>query len=188
MLDYDFPPPSGQALGLSLAAGPSPLRGEGYCLAAGRRPRRHLPEVEHPPVHLVLAVDTSAAMRWGGRLDMVRSAPRAACPAAPSGRPALPDRLQRRGPRGDPGRWPRRVRSIRSGHAIAQGGRVEQRGGRPGQGVSARRTAGSGQPAGCPHRALDRRRAGPVAGVGPAHCGRGRPRRPATPSNCTSST
>ena len=74
-LDYDFPPPSnGRALGLSLAAGPSPLRGEGYCLLQVGVQARHLPEVEHPPVHLVLVADTSAAMRWGGRLDMVRAA------------------------------------------------------------------------------------------------------------------
>ena len=73
-LDYDFPPPSGQALGLSLAAGPSPLRGEGYCLVQIGVQARHLPEEQHPPMHLVLVADTSAAMRWGGRLDMVRHA------------------------------------------------------------------------------------------------------------------
>jgi Ca-activated chloride channel family protein len=35
---------------------------------------QHLAQPQRGPIHLVLAADTSAAMRWGGRLDMLRRA------------------------------------------------------------------------------------------------------------------
>jgi Ca-activated chloride channel family protein len=73
-VDYGFPQPTGQALGLSLAAGPSPFGGEGLCLLQVGVQAKHLPQQPHPPLRLVLAVDTSANMVWGGRMDMVRRA------------------------------------------------------------------------------------------------------------------
>ncbi len=74
-MDYAFPPPpSQQALGLSLAAGPSPFGTPGLCLLQVGVQARQVAEQPHPPVHLVLAVDVSGALRWGGRVDMVRRA------------------------------------------------------------------------------------------------------------------
>ena len=74
-VDYGFPQPS--------AAGPGAFPGrrdrrrfggEGLCLLQIGVQAGHVAPRPHPPVHLVLAVDTSANMRWGGRMDMVRRA------------------------------------------------------------------------------------------------------------------
>ena len=73
-VDYGFPQPAGQALGLSMAAGPSPFGGEGLWLLQVGVQARHVTQPSHPPLYLVLAVDTSANMRWGGRMEMVRRA------------------------------------------------------------------------------------------------------------------
>ncbi len=73
-VDYGFPQPTQEALELSLAGGPSPFGGEGlYLLQVGVQ-AGHVAPRQRPPVHLVLAVDTSANMRWHGRIDMVRRA------------------------------------------------------------------------------------------------------------------
>jgi len=73
-VDYEFPSPSRRALGLSAAAGPSPFGNPGLKMlqigVQARQPR----DQQHPPVRLVLAVDVSASMRWGGRLEMIRRA------------------------------------------------------------------------------------------------------------------
>jgi Ca-activated chloride channel family protein len=73
-VDYGFTPPAHEALELSLAAGPSPFGGAGLCLLQVGVQAGHVPARQRPAVHLVLAVDTSANMRWNGCLDMVRRA------------------------------------------------------------------------------------------------------------------
>lgn len=73
-IDYGFPRPQKWALGLSTAAGPSPFGGPGLRLLQVGVQARDFPDRVHPAVHLVLTVDTSASMRWGGRLEMVRMA------------------------------------------------------------------------------------------------------------------
>lgn len=71
-VDYEFPAASRQSLGLSTAAGPSPFRGPGFWLMQIGVQASQLPAGKHPPMYLVLAVDVSASMRWGGRLEMIR--------------------------------------------------------------------------------------------------------------------
>jgi hypothetical protein len=71
-VDYEFPPPKGQALGLSTAAGPSPFGGPDLRLMQIGVQARQQQTNEHPPMYLILAVDVSASMRWGGRLAMIR--------------------------------------------------------------------------------------------------------------------
>ena len=73
-VDYGFTPPAHEALELSLTAGPSPFGGEGLCLLQVGVQAGHVPPQQRGPVHLVLAIDTSANMRWNGCLDMVRRA------------------------------------------------------------------------------------------------------------------
>jgi Ca-activated chloride channel homolog len=73
-VDYDYPRPDRQPLGISVAVAPSPFRGEGaYLLQIGVQ-AREIPDEHRSPVHLVLAVDNSGSMRWGGRATMVRKA------------------------------------------------------------------------------------------------------------------
>ena len=73
-VDYEFPYPTQQPLGLSVAGGPAPLGGQGFQLLQVGVQAARLQMVEHAPVCLVLAVDVSASMRWGSRLDMIRQA------------------------------------------------------------------------------------------------------------------
>ena len=73
-VDYEFPYPTQQPLGLSVAGGPAPLSGQGFQLLQVGVQAARLQTVEHAPVCLVLAVDVSASMRWGSRLDMIRQA------------------------------------------------------------------------------------------------------------------
>ena len=73
-IDYSWPAPHGQPLGLSVAGGPSPFVWEGFHLFQIGVQAADSPTVQRPPVRLVLAIDVSASMRWGGRLDMVRGA------------------------------------------------------------------------------------------------------------------
>lgn len=73
-VDYEFPRPENEALELAMAMGPSPFGGEGmYLLQVGVQ-SRPFQDRERPPAYLVLAVDVSASMRWGGRLETVRRA------------------------------------------------------------------------------------------------------------------
>lgn len=72
--DYGFPAPRGKPLELWVGAGPSPFGGEGLTLMQVGIQARGPAGAKRPPVHLILAADTSASMRWGGRLDMVRRA------------------------------------------------------------------------------------------------------------------
>ena len=70
-VDYGFPVASRQALGLSTAAGPSPFGGPGLWLMQIGVQAGQLPAGKRQPTYLVLAVDLSASMRWGGRLEMI---------------------------------------------------------------------------------------------------------------------
>jgi len=76
----EFPEPKRQPVGLSVAAGPSPFGGEGLTLLQIGVQGRRIRDDKHPPVHLVLVVDTSASMRWGGRLEAVQRALRKLVP------------------------------------------------------------------------------------------------------------
>jgi Ca-activated chloride channel family protein len=71
-VDYEFPPPTREALELSTAAGPSPFGSPGLWLMQVGVQARQLQADQHPPMRLVLVVDVSASMRWGGRLEMIR--------------------------------------------------------------------------------------------------------------------
>jgi len=73
-VDYGFARPRRAALGLSTAAGPSPFGGQELSLLQIGVQAKDLTSQEHAPSHLVLAVDVSASMRWGGRLEMIRRA------------------------------------------------------------------------------------------------------------------
>ncbi len=85
-MDYQFPRPKQRAVELHTAAGSSPF-GYNYPISVqgtirNVRPQmlqigvraRDLDRRQHAPVHLVLLVDVSASMCWGGRLEMTRDA------------------------------------------------------------------------------------------------------------------
>lgn len=71
-VDYGFPVPKQQAVGLSVAAGPSPFGDPGLRLIQIGVQARELEAGSHDSQHLVFALDVSASMRWGGRLEMIR--------------------------------------------------------------------------------------------------------------------
>lgn len=73
-VDYNFPKPTDQSLGLIVAGGPSPISGEGFCLLQVGVQARQIDDGKHAPLHLVLLVDTSTSMRWGSRMEIVRRA------------------------------------------------------------------------------------------------------------------
>jgi len=73
-VDYDFPPPKRGVLGVTTAAGVSPFGAKGVSLLQIGVQARELADHKHSPTHLVLAIDVSASMRWGGRLEMIRRA------------------------------------------------------------------------------------------------------------------
>jgi Ca-activated chloride channel family protein len=73
-VDYNFPKPTHQDLGLIVAGGPSPIRREGYCLLQVGVQARQSENIKHDPVHFVLLIDTSTNMRWGSRVEIVRRA------------------------------------------------------------------------------------------------------------------
>ncbi len=73
-VDYNFPKPKQQSLGLIVAGGPSPIGGEGYCLFQVGVQARQADNMKHAPVHLVLLIDTSTSMLWGSRMEIVRRA------------------------------------------------------------------------------------------------------------------
>ena len=73
-VDYKFPKPKHQALGLTVAGGPSPISGEGFCLLQVGVQARQTNHAQHPPLHLVLLIDASTSMRWGSRMEIVRRA------------------------------------------------------------------------------------------------------------------
>jgi Ca-activated chloride channel family protein len=73
-VDYKYPAPTKQPLGVTVAAGPSPFGGEGLTLLQIGVQGRQFRDDKRTPVHLVLTVDVSASMRQGGRLDMLPQA------------------------------------------------------------------------------------------------------------------
>ena len=73
-VDYHFPKPTNQSLGLIVAGGPSPISGEGFCLLQVGVQARQTDDAKHAPLHLVLLIDTSTSMRWGSRMEIVRRA------------------------------------------------------------------------------------------------------------------
>lgn len=73
-IDYAFPAPRRQPLAVHVAAGPSPFGGEGLTLLQIGVQGKHFQRDSRQAMQLVLAVDVSGSMRWGGRLDMVRKA------------------------------------------------------------------------------------------------------------------
>ena len=79
-VDHGFPQPVATPVGLSLAAGPSPFGGEALRTVHGGEAlrlvqigvqARQQTRAKRVPASLVFAVDTSASMAWGGRLEMV---------------------------------------------------------------------------------------------------------------------
>jgi Ca-activated chloride channel family protein len=73
-LDYQYPPPNKRPLALSTALGPSPFGGEGLVMLQVGVQARRPAKTPHPPMHLVLALDLSTSMNWGGRLELVKQA------------------------------------------------------------------------------------------------------------------
>jgi len=73
-VDYDFPRPTDQPLGLSVAAGPSPLNVPGIQMLQVGVQAAAFRDVDRPGSRLVLVVDVSASMRWGSRIEMIREA------------------------------------------------------------------------------------------------------------------
>ena len=71
-VDYEFARPNRRSLELHTAAGPSPFGGPGLRLMQIGVQARQLKADKHSPTYLILAVDVSASMRWGGRLEMIR--------------------------------------------------------------------------------------------------------------------
>jgi len=72
-IDYEFPTPQKQALGVHVAGGPAPFSAGVLLMQVGVH-ARELRSDRRPAVRLTLAVDTSASMLRGGRLVMVRRA------------------------------------------------------------------------------------------------------------------
>ncbi|MBN2476107.1 MAG: von Willebrand factor type A domain-containing protein [Pirellulales bacterium] len=72
-VDYEFPRPKDKAMGLHIAGGPAPFTPGVVLMQVGVQ-AREIRDDRRPPIHLTLAVDTSASMRWGGRLAMIRRA------------------------------------------------------------------------------------------------------------------
>jgi hypothetical protein len=73
-LDYGFPKPASQAVGLTVAAGPSPLGLGGLGLMQVGVQARELRAVRHAAVDLTIAVDLSSAPGAADRLTRARSA------------------------------------------------------------------------------------------------------------------
>ena len=186
-MNYDFPHPTQQALGDHHGRRTVALWRRGIlALASGRAGARASPPAASagPPrlgrgrfgQHELGRTDRHDSPRLEGmeRRPQPRRSPLAGI--VQRGRPAV-----------DRGRRPGRNRSIRRRRPLARGRRSDESFRRAGQGVR-RGRAGIGQgPSGRPRRPLDRRDAGPLAGVGrarrPASVGG---RRPAA-SPCTSS-
>ena len=73
-LDYGFAPPRQGPLRLITAAGPSPFGGEGHSLLQlGVQARAPWLE-QHAPTHVVVVLDMSTSMQWGGRIEQARRA------------------------------------------------------------------------------------------------------------------
>jgi Ca-activated chloride channel family protein len=73
-IDCDFAHPPQEAVALYAAGSPSFFRGDELRLLQIGVQARDAPKRQGPGKHLVMAVDLSASMQWGGRLEMVRQA------------------------------------------------------------------------------------------------------------------
>lgn len=74
-IDYGFaPPPTGAAVAIRTAAGPSPLGETGLKMLQVGVQAGPLAIGTHPATNVTVAVDTSASMRRTGRLDVARRA------------------------------------------------------------------------------------------------------------------
>ena len=72
--DHYFPRPKGRPLAVHVAGGPSPFSPRDRWLVQIGVQARDVPDGGRPAAHLTLAVDVSASMGQGGRLEMVRRA------------------------------------------------------------------------------------------------------------------
>jgi len=79
-IDYGFPRPMATPVAIHVAAGPSPFGAEAARMAHGGQmlrmvqigvQARDVTRARRGPASLVLAVDRSASMAWGGRLELV---------------------------------------------------------------------------------------------------------------------
>ncbi len=73
-MDYQFPPPEYDALGLRTAAGPSQFGEPGTFLLQVGVQAADVPPNSRKPTRMVIAVDVSSSMTWGGRLAMIQRA------------------------------------------------------------------------------------------------------------------
>ncbi len=73
-IDYQYPRPSQQALGLFAAGGPSPFHANGMQLLQLGVQAKRIPSTNRSPTRLTLVVDASGSMSWGGRMEMIRHA------------------------------------------------------------------------------------------------------------------
>ncbi|MBI1904371.1 MAG: von Willebrand factor type A domain-containing protein [Planctomycetia bacterium] len=74
-VDYRYPPPEDEALGLRTAGGPSPFGDPGqYLVQVGVQAADAQVDSRRDPADLVVVLDVSGSMRWGGRLGMTAQA------------------------------------------------------------------------------------------------------------------
>jgi Ca-activated chloride channel family protein len=73
-IDYQYPRPTKQALGLFVAGGPSPFHANGLQLLQLGVQAKNASPSHRPAARLTLVVDTSGSMSWGGRIEMIRQA------------------------------------------------------------------------------------------------------------------
>ena len=73
-VDYRFPRPASEPVGLHAFGGPTPFRADGRQLLQFGVQAAAAAEVRHSPIRVTLALDVSSSMRWEGRLEMARRA------------------------------------------------------------------------------------------------------------------
>jgi len=73
-IDYQYPRPTQQALGVFVAGGPSPFHGKNLQLLQLGVQAKLATSSSRPAARLTLLVDTSGSMGWGGRIEMIRLA------------------------------------------------------------------------------------------------------------------
>lgn len=89
-IDYQYPRPTKQALGVFVAGGPSPFHGNNLQLLHLGVQAKLASSSNRPAARLTLLVDASGSMSWGGRTEMIRQAfGRFAARMAPNDRVSL---------------------------------------------------------------------------------------------------
>ncbi len=187
-VDYGFPQPTGQALGLSLSAGPSPFGGEGLCLLqVGVQARARCPTVASPaaprPGRGYLGQHALGRPHGDGSPG-IDGPQRATRPR----RPALAGRLRPGGPRADRRRGAGRGQPVRRRGPLARDRRAATIWPRGSAGPT--RWPGRKRPPASPRSAWS---SSPTARSSwrttrPRRSGSKWPRRPPAASPCTSST